>query len=62
MDEDITVEAVEFVASLTHHNILILQLRPHILLATIAVQLHGRLIVCEETMNGLPAIVLDKLI
>ena len=62
MYEDVAIQAVELVARLAHHDVRVLQIRRHILLAAVAVKPDLILLISEEAVNGFPAIVTYELV
>ena len=62
MYKNVAIQAVELVARLAHHDVRVLQIRRHILLAAVAVKPDLILLICEETMYGFPAIVTYELV
>jgi hypothetical protein len=62
MYEDVAVEAVQLVTALTHHDVRVLQVRGHVLLASVAVESDIFLFVSQESMHSFPAIIGNKFV
>ena len=62
MDEDVTIQTVEFVTTLTNNDIRVLEVRTHFLFTTVAMKPDFILLICEKSMNSFPTIVANKFV